>query len=79
MDVVAEEVDEKSGFFGVGTAEGAVLFFGEETLGGVDPGEGGVEGRDEAVGHLWGGSEVVVIEPVGGELHDVLVHAILRR
>ena len=71
-------MDEQSGFFGVGTAEGAVLFFGEETLGGVDPGEGGVEGRDEAVGHLWGGSEVVVVEPAGRELHDVLVHAILR-
>ena len=27
---------------------------------------------------MWGGSEVVVVEPAGGELHDVLVHAILR-
>ena len=70
-------MDEEACFFGVGAAEGAALFFGEGALGGVDPGERGVEWRDEAVGHLGRGFEAAVVEPLGGEVHDVAVHAVL--
>lgn len=77
LDIVAEGVDEEACLFGVGAAEGAALFLAEAAEGGVNPHQRGVERRDLAVGHFGGGDELAVVEPAGGECHDVAVHAVL--
>ena len=78
LDVVAEGVDEEACLFGVGAAEGAAFFLAEMALGGVEPEERGVDGGDEAMCHFGCGGEAAVVEPAGGEGHDVLVHAVLH-
>ena len=45
---------------------------------GVDPGHGDVEVEDGAVFHFGGRFDLVAIEPVGGEAHDLVVHAVLH-
>ena len=47
-------------------------------LGGVDPGHGDVEVEDGAVFHFGGRFDLVAVEPVGGETHDLFVHAVLH-
>ena len=47
-------------------------------LGGVDPGHGDVEVEDGAVFHFGSRFDLVAVEPVGGETHDLFVHAVLH-
>ena len=70
-------MDEQACLLGVGAAEGAALALAEMALGGVEPGDGRVDGRHKAVGHRGVGGEVAVVEPAGGELHDGAVHTVL--
>ena len=78
LDIVAEGVDEQACLLGVGAAEGAALTLAEMALGGVEPGDGRVDGRHKAVGHFGCGGEPAVVEPAGGELHDGAVHTVLH-
>ena len=50
----------------------------ETQQGGIDPHQGGIEFQYATSGNLGSGLKLALIEPVGRELHDVLVHAVLR-
>ena len=47
-------------------------------LGSVNPSHGNVEVEDGAVFDFGGRFDLIAVEPVGGEAHDFLVHAVLH-
>ena len=62
----------------VDTAHGLLSrIFREIALGRIEPYDGSVQSQDSPPTYLGSGFEFVMIEPLGGEAHDILVHTIL--
>ena len=64
------------GVLGIIGIIGIIGVLGE--LRGIDPGHGDVEVEDAAEFHFGGTLHLIAIEPVAGETHDLLVHAVLQ-
>ena len=78
-DIVAQGLHQKQSLARIDAAlaEWRLLLL-ETQQGGIDPHQGGIEFQYATSGNLGSGLKLALIEPVGRELHDVLVHAVLR-